>query len=114
MSRQRALRRAERERAAELARAHRARLDARAARRRARTKALTARIPVRTRWRGHQGLLARRRKTQNAFILGLFLLSQLLVWLLTGDPWLRTGAALLGVLSLPVLVTLVLDRSTRP
>jgi hypothetical protein len=47
---------------------------------------------------------------QNAVILGLFLLSQTLAWLLTDDPWLRLTAALLAVLALPVLVTLVLDR----
>jgi hypothetical protein len=47
-------------------------------------------------------------------ILGLYLLVQLVVWLLTDDPWVRAASALLGVLALPVLVTLTLDRRSRP
>lgn len=51
---------------------------------------------------------------QNAVILGLYLTVQAIVWLLTSDPWVRVASALLGVLALPVLVTLTLDRRTRP
>jgi hypothetical protein len=110
VSRQRALRRAERERAAARAADVRRRRADRAGRRRAARAAIAARLPRRTRWHGQQGILARRRRMQNAVILGLFLLSQALAWLFTDDPWLRLTAALLAVLALPVLVTLVLDR----
>ena len=47
---------------------------------------------------------------QNAVIFGLFLTAQAIVWLLTDDPWVRVASALLGVLSMPVLVTVALDR----
>jgi len=114
MSRERATRRADREQVATLARATRERRAARDARRRATRSAWRARLPRRTRWRGQQGLLARRRRAQNAIILGLYLSVQAIVWLLTADPWVRLASALLGVLALPVLVTLTLDRRSRP
>ena len=110
MSRERAHRRAERERVRMKEIAARERTLARRSRRRAARSAVIAKLPRRTRWRGQQGILARRRRAQNTTIVGLFLVSQALVWLFTGDPWLRATAALLAVLSLPVLVTLVLDR----
>jgi hypothetical protein len=56
------------------------------------------------------GILARRRRTENLAIGGLFVVSQMLVWLFTDEPWWRVAAALFGVLALPVLVTLALDR----
>jgi Flp pilus assembly protein TadB len=114
VSRERALRRAERERAAAVDRERRARQAERESRRRATRAAWRARLPRRTRWRGQQGILARRRRAQNTVILGLYLLVQLVVWLLTDDPWVRAASALLGVLALPVLVTLTLDRRSRP
>jgi Flp pilus assembly protein TadB len=114
VSRERAQRRAERERVAALARQKRERLAEREARRRATRAAWRDRVPRRTRWHGQQGLLARRRRAQNAVILGLYLVTQLVVWLLTTDPWVRGACALLGVLALPVLVTLTLDRRSRP
>ncbi|MGZ4594614.1 MAG: hypothetical protein ACXV3C_12170 [Actinomycetes bacterium] len=43
-------------------------------------------------------------------ILCLILASQLVVWLLSSDPWVRGACALLAVVATPVLVTLVLDR----
>ncbi len=113
MSQERARRREERERAAAAARAERERRDAKAARRRETAAALRARLPRRTRWRGQQGLLARRRRTENAVIAILWLAVEGVVWLLTPDPWLRGAAVLLGLLSLPVLVTLTLDRRSR-
>jgi Flp pilus assembly protein TadB len=114
MSRERARRREERERASEAARSARARRDQRLARRRARTESLRARLPRRTRWRRQQGLLARRRRIENGVIAGLFLAVQAIVWLVTPDPWVRGAAALLGLLALPVLVTLALDRRSGP
>jgi len=43
-------------------------------------------------------------------ILCLVFASQLIVWLLTDDWWLRFTAALLAVIATPVLVTVALDR----
>jgi len=114
VSRERATRRADREQVATLAREARDRRAARDARRRATRSAWRAHLPRRTRWRGQQGLLARRRRAQNAVILGLYLTVQAIVWLLSADPWVRVASALLGVLAMPVLVTLTLDRRTRP
>jgi Flp pilus assembly protein TadB len=113
VSRERALRRAEREQAAEKERAARARRTARATQRRTSRAALKARLPRRTRWRRQQGLLARRRRAQNSVILGLYLTVQAIVWLLTDDPWMRVASALLGILAVPVLVTLTLDRRSH-
>ena len=110
MSKERARRRAERERAAAVRRAAAERRRTRAARRRAAVAGLATRLPRRTRWGHHQGLLARRRRTQNGVILCLILASQLVVWLLSTDPWVRGACALLAVVATPVLVTLVLDR----
>ena len=113
MSKDRARRREERERVAAAARAERERREAEAARRRESSAALRSRLPRRTRWRRQQGVLARRRRTQNAVIAILWLAAEGVVWLLTPDPWLRAAALLLGLLALPVLVTLTLDRRSR-
>ena len=68
MSRERARRREERERLAAAAQLDRERRATKAARRREREVALRARLPRRTRWRRQQGLLARRRRTENGVI----------------------------------------------
>ena len=113
MSRDRARRREERERLAEVARLERERAASKAARRRERAAGLRGLLPRRTRWRGQQGLLARRRRTENGVIAVLWLAAEGLVWLLTSDPWLRGAALLLGLLALPVLVTMTLDPRSR-
>ena len=113
MSRERARRREERERLAAAAQLDRERRATKAARRREREVALRAWLPRRTRWRRQQGLLARRRRTENGVIAVLWLAVQGVVWLITDDPWLRGAALLLGLLALPVLVTLTLDRRSR-
>lgn len=110
MSKARAQRRADRERVAAEQRSARERRAARLTARRARTAALRDRLPRRTRWGTHRGILARRRRAQNAFVLGLYVVAQVVVWLLTSDPWVRAASALLGVLAVPVLVTLAFDR----
>ena len=74
-------------------------------------QALRGRLPRRVRYRGQQGLLARRRRAQNAVILLLFLAVQAIVWLVCADPWARAaGRCWSGCSPLPVLVTLTLDR----
>jgi hypothetical protein len=110
VSKERARRRALREREAAARRAAAQRHQTRTARRRAAVATVGQRLPRRTRWGRHQGLLARRRRVQNGVILCVLLASQLVVWLITPDPWIRGAAALLAVFATPVLVTLVLDR----
>ena len=114
MSRERAQRRADRQQVVAVAERRREQQVARARRRRATKATWRARLPQRIRRRGQQGILARRRRAQNAIILGLYLTVQAIVWLVSADPWVRAASALVGVLSLPVLVTLALDRRTRP
>ncbi len=67
-------------------------------------------LPRLTRWRRHQGRLARRRQVQNGAVAALFVLSQVVVWLLSGNWWLRAGALVFALLALPVLLTLTFDR----
>jgi Flp pilus assembly protein TadB len=113
MSKDRARRRDEREQAAAVRRVAAQRRRARADRRRSRRKAIAPiapRLRHRTRWRRQEGILARRRRMQNGVILCLIAASQLIVWLLTADWWLRFTAAGLAVIATPVLVTLALDR----
>jgi Flp pilus assembly protein TadB len=114
VSKERAQRRAERERVAAQEAQRRRRRAERDERRRANRAAWRARLPRRTRRRRQLGLLARRRRTENAVIAILFLAVQVVVWLLSSDPWVRAASALLGILALPVLVTLTLDRRSRP
>ncbi len=114
MSRERARRREEREHQAARERATRERREARVARRRHTAASLRGRLPKRVRYRGQQGLLARRRRAQNAVIVLLYLAVQAIVWLVWDDPWARAAAALVGLFALPVLVTLTLDRRSRP
>ena len=113
MSRERAKRREEREQQLARDRAARERREARVARRRSRAQALRSRLPKRVRYRGQQGLLARRRRTQNAVILLLFLAVQAIVWLVFADPWASAAAAVLSLFAVPVLVTLTLDRRSH-
>jgi Flp pilus assembly protein TadB len=112
MSKERARRRAERDQAAAVRRAAAERRRSRLERRLERRRALATVGSRRVRWRGQQGILARRRRTQNGVIVCLVLASQLVVWLLTPDWWLRVAAALLAVIATPVLVTVALDRRT--
>ncbi|MBG0817421.1 hypothetical protein [Planomonospora sp. ID82291] len=115
MSKERARRRAERE--AEQARqaALRAERQARTARRRrllgkvtAPAVALLPRRPVRI--AGQRGVIARRRRTQNGVVAVLFLIVQVIAWLIWSSWAARLGVLLLSLLLVPVLVTVVFDR----
>ena len=114
MSKERARRRMEAERLAARQRAVRERRDTRASRRRHSAEALLGRLPKRTRYRGQQGLLARRRRMQNSVIVLIYLSAQAVVWLIWPDPWARAAAAIVGLAAVPVFVTLALDRRSRP
>ena len=110
MSRERARRRAERAEQVAREQAARDRRAMRTARRRHTAEALRGRLPRRVRYRRQQGLLARRRRTQNAIIALLFLAVEAIAWLVWPDPWARAAALLVGLFALPVLITLTLDR----
>ena len=85
VSKQRARRREEAERLAARQRAVRQRRDTRTARRRHSAEALRGLLPTRTRYRGQQGLLARRRRAQNSVIVLIYLAAQAVVWLIWPD-----------------------------
>jgi hypothetical protein len=113
VSKDRARRRDEREQAAAVRRVAAQRRRARADRRRERRRAIapiSPRLRRRRHWRGQPGILAQRRRMQNGVILCLILASQLVVWLLTPDWYLRATAAMLAIIATPVIVTLALDR----
>ncbi|WP_219469795.1 hypothetical protein [Nonomuraea rhizosphaerae] len=109
MSKERARRRAEREARRERAMRLNQERQARASRRRARLARLVPR-PVRVARQG--GLLARRRRAQNAVVALLFVLVQVAVWLVWGAPFLSFAVFVLSLLLIPVLLTLAFDRRT--
>jgi Flp pilus assembly protein TadB len=107
VSKERARRRAEREREAAIRRAARERQVERRSRSRARRQALTGWVP-----RPHltPGVLAARRRTELMATIGLLLLLNLLVWLVRPDWAARLGALVVSVLVFPVLRLLVSRR----
>ncbi|MGS2640386.1 MULTISPECIES: hypothetical protein [unclassified Streptosporangium] len=111
MSKERARRRAERE--AEQARqaALRAEREARLARRRERVGRVVALLPGRpVRIVSQGGIMARRRRTQNGVAAVLFLIVQVIVWLLWSSWAARFGAFVISLLFVPLFLTLVFDR----
>jgi hypothetical protein len=108
MSKERRRRRAEREAARERAMAISARRDARAARRRARVARVSRLMPHRSGRPG--GLLARRRREQNAIVVLAFLLVQVAAWMYFVSWTGRLSTLVLSVLLVPVFVTLAFDR----
>jgi Flp pilus assembly protein TadB len=110
MSKERARRRAEREAQAARLAAAQAERAAAEARRRARLRRLTGLLPRPTRYARQRGVLARRRRAQNAGILVLFLAVQVAAWFLFPSWTARFAVLALSVLLLPVVITLAFDR----
>lgn len=108
MSKERQKRRAEREAERARAAAQSARRDARTARRRARIARVTRLVPRRSGRPG--GLLARRRREQNAIVAVAFLLVQVAAWMYFSSWTGRVAVLLLSVFLVPVFVTLAFDR----
>jgi hypothetical protein len=108
MSKERQRRRAEREAERARAAAESARRDARVARRRARIARVRRLLPHRPGRPG--GILARRRREQNALVAVVFLLVQVGAWVLLSSWTERLGALLLSAFLIPVFVTLAFDR----
>jgi Flp pilus assembly protein TadB len=108
MSKERQRRRAEREAARERAAAESARRDARTARRRARVARVTRLLPRRSGRPG--GVLARKRREQNAVVAVAFLLVQVLAWMYFPSWTGRIAVLMLSAFLVPVFITLAFDR----
>jgi hypothetical protein len=108
MSKERQRRRAEREAARERAAAMSARRNARTARHRARVGRVTRLLPRRSGRPG--GILARRRREQNAIVVVAFLLVQVAAWMYFPSWTARLGVLALSAFLVPVFVTLAFDR----
>jgi hypothetical protein len=114
MSKERAVRRAEREREAAIKAAARAaaaeRRERRAARGRAVRAATVDRMPRLRPVGRHTGVLARRRRRQTFVLFDLLLVLTIVVWFVT-DSWsIRLLVLIASVLSFPVLRTLLFPR----
>jgi Flp pilus assembly protein TadB len=107
VSKERARRRAERERVAALKQAAREKEAARRARSLARRKTLTGWIP-----RPHRtpGVLAARRRAELMGAVGLLLLVNLFVWIVRPDWAARVGALVVSVVVFPVVLMVVQKR----
>jgi hypothetical protein len=107
MSKERALRRAEREREAALKAAARQREQERRARARARKQSLTGWIP-----RAHltPGVVAARKRAELWATFGLLFLLNLLVWLVRPDWAARVGALVVSLVVFPVVRLMVSRR----
>ncbi len=109
VSKERARRRAERERAAAVLAAARAAEVERKKRRDARMRAVTARLPQRP--KRPTGLLAQRRRRQNGALLAVLVAVNLLVWVLARDWQLQFAAFVVSVLAAPVFHTMLFRRT---
>lgn len=107
MSKERARRRAEREREAARKAAARQKEAEHRARVQARKRALTGWIP---RINRTPGVLAARRRTEMLGAVGLLLLLNLLVWLLRPDWAARLGALVISLVVFPVVLLAVQKR----
>jgi len=109
MSKERARRRAQREQEAAMRAAARAAEQERRERRAARKKAITRRLP---KWgTGRQtGILARRRRSQKAFLFSLLFALNLLLWTVRDEWGIRFGALVVSILAAPVIYTLMFRR----
>jgi hypothetical protein len=100
MSKERARRRAEREREAAILAAARAAEQERKERRDARVRAVTSRLPKRR--RGPSGVIAaRHRRNTGLLVVGVFVVN-VMVWLASGDWAVRVFALVLTLLIAPI------------
>ena len=109
MSKERAQRRADREREAAVLAAARAAEVERKERRDARVRAVTSKLPRRR--RGPSGILAERHRKQNGALVAVLLALNVIVWILSDDWALRLAALVVSLLAAPVLHTLLFRRS---
>jgi Flp pilus assembly protein TadB len=115
MAKERAARRAEREREAAARAEQRAAEAAQQSRRRARSAArskvlTTALRPLVPRRRSRPGVLARKRRAQNRVVLGLAAVTQVFGWLAFNSVRTSLLILVLTAFALPVVLTLAFDR----
>ncbi len=114
MSKERARRRAEREREAAMRQAARAseqeRRERLAARKRALRRATTDRLRRRTPVGRPTGVLAQRRRTRTTLLVLALLVANLVVWVVRPDWPARLAAVVVTVLAFPVLRLFVVPR----
>jgi hypothetical protein len=108
VSKERARRRAKRQREAAVLAAARAADAERRERRDARVRAVTARLPRPP--KRPTGLLAQRRRRQNGVLLAVLAAGNVLVWVFVGDWAVRLAAVVLSLLAAPVLHTMLFRR----
>ncbi|GAB6984691.1 hypothetical protein [Nocardioides pyridinolyticus] len=101
MSKERARRRAEREREAAIVAAAKAAEAERKERRDARVRAVTGLVPKQR--KQPTGILAERRRTQTRMLVVVVVVLNVLIWLATGDWAVRAFALLLTVLVAPLV-----------
>jgi len=109
MSKERARRRAEREREVAVQAAARAAEAERRERRSARAAVLTSRLPQRR--PRPSSILAQRRRRQTGVVIGILVFLNVLVWLFVLGWAARFGALLVSLLAAPVLYTLMFRRT---
>lgn len=109
MSKERARRRAERERQAAVVAAARAAEAERRERRDARVRAVTSRLPKPP--RRPTGALAQRRRRQNGALLAGLLALNVLAWIFFGEWELRLAVFVVSVLAAPVFHTMLFRRT---
>ena len=109
MSKERARRRAEREREAAVVSAASAAEAERKEHREARVRAITARLPRRR--RRPAGILAERRRRQTGVLVAVLVAVNLLVWEFVGDWTTQLAAVVVSLLAAPVLHTLLFRRA---
>ena len=109
MSKERAQRRAEREREAAIRAAARARDEERRQRAAARKKRLTGWVP---RPRFTPGLLARKRRINLAATAGILVFLNVILWIVRVDWGARFGGVLVSILAAPVLYTMLFRSDT--
>jgi Flp pilus assembly protein TadB len=110
LSKERARRRAEREQQQEAAATERARRAARQARRQAARTRLTGLVPKPVRTGRPGGLLARRRREQNAIVAVVFVVVQVIAWTQLSSWTERLAVLILSAFLVPVFVVLAFDR----
>ena len=109
MSKERAIRRAQREQEAAVRAAARAAEQERRERRAARKRAITRRLP---KWGTGKptGILARKRRNQTTFLFSLLFVLNLFLWLARDEWGIRFAALVVSILAAPVLYTLMFRR----
>jgi len=114
MSKERATRRAAREREAGIRAAARAAEEERRERRKARknlvSNATRGRFPGRTPSGAQTGVLARRRRIQTSLLIASLLAVQVVVWVVRPDWPARLAAVVVSLLAAPLLAGLVFRR----